>query len=427
MNLNVKYGLPKEVFFCKKCVLSNQSPNSTVEFKHNIKSKKVTVAFDSNGVCDACRFNEIKNKNIDWKQREEELVELSQKLKNSNGKYNCIVPGSGGKDSFFQAHILKYKYNFRPLTLTWAPNLYTTWGWQNHQSWIHSGFDNITITPNGIIHRLLTRLAVDNLFHPFQPFIIGQKSLAAKIATQLEIPLIFYGENEAEYGNPISDNESAHRSETFHSIDDNDELFFGGMSENEIINRFKILPYELQQYKPISQELHSKSKTEVRYLGYYIKWHPQAAYYYAVQKGNFIPSPERTPGTYSKYNSIDDKIDDLHYWTSFIKFGLGRASYDASQEIRNGDITREEGLMLVKRFDGEWPERFEKELMEYLSIDEKFGEHIFKEFKNPKMTKDYFFQLADEFRSEHLWKKENGNWKLRYTVFEEETSEPNKR
>ena len=82
-----------------------------------------------------------------------------------------------------------------PLTVTWAPHIYTDWGWKNFQSWIHSGFDNYLFTPNGRIHRLLTRLAVERLFHPFQPFIMGQMYFPPKIALKLGIPLVFYGEN----------------------------------------------------------------------------------------------------------------------------------------------------------------------------------------------------------------------------------------
>ena len=138
-------------------------------------------------------------------------------------------------------------------------------------------------------------------------------------------------------------------------------------------------------------------------MGYYLKWHPQENYYYTIENSNFIPSPERTPGTYSKYSSIDDKLDDLHYFTTYIKFGMGRATYDAAQEIRNGEINREEGIKLVKQFDGEYPTRFEKELFEYLSIDEKRFPKAFSKFKHPKMNRDYFFELAEKFRSPHLW------------------------
>ena len=410
------FGLPKEVIYCKKCVVSNQRPNSAIEFKHTIDSKKDTIIFDENGVCDACNFAVKKNTEINWDQKEKELFELAEKYKGHSGKYNCIVPGSGGKDSFYQSHILRNKYGFRPLTITWAPHLYTEWGWKNFQSWINAGFDNLLVTPNGMIHRLLTRLAVENIFHPFQPFMIGQKALAPKIADKYDIPLIFYGENEAEYGNPIKDAESAIRDFNYFSITSNSEAFISGVPISELKSRYKIEDYELQQYLPIDPQVLQEKKIEVHYLGYYIKWHPQSAYYYAVENGGFIPSPERTPGTYSKYNSIDDKIDDLHYWTTFIKFGIGRATYDAAQEIRSGDITRDDGVALVKRFDGEWPSRFEDELMNYLSVDHRLGDGVISNFQKPKFEKQDMLNLADGFRSPHLWELSTEGWKLRHQV-----------
>ena len=156
----------------------------------------------------------------------------------------------------------------------------------------------------------------------------------------------------------------------------------------------------------------------MHYLGYYLKWHPQGAYYYAVEHGGFQASPERTPGTYSKYNSIDDRIDDFHYYTTFTKFGIGRATYDAAQEIRSRDITRDEGVALVRRYDGEFPERFAEEIFRYLSIPEKEFGKASRMFESPTMDRDYFMRLADSFRSPHLWKRENGQWKLRHTVFD---------
>ena len=410
------YGLPSEVKFCKNCVISNQRPNSSVEFKHQRGSSKLTIAFDEEGICDACRFTEQKQRAIDWESREEELIELAGRFREFPGPYNCIVPGSGGKDSYYQAHVLKYKYGFRPLTVTWSPHIYTEWGWRNHQSWIHSGFDNFLVTPNGLVHRLLTRLAIENLFHPFQPFILGQKGMAPKLAETFGVPLVFYGENEAEYGNPIADTVEATRSYEYFSNGSRDEIFISGVSISELESRYSIPKDELAQYLPGDPSGLKKAGIEVHYLGYYLQWHPQAAYYYAVEHGGFEPSPERTPGTYSKYNSIDDKIDDLHYWTTFIKFGIGRATNDASQEIRSGDITRDEGVALVKQFDGEWPARFEKDLMEYLSVDIRLGEKVRRQFEFPDITKEIFIDLADQFRSPHLWKHENGIWALRHQV-----------
>ncbi len=419
-SLIAKYGLPKDVVFCTRCVISNQRPNSTVEYTHTANSQKKTIHFDEDGVCDACRFAEKKQK-INWEERERELKDLCDRFRRNDGSYDCLVPGSGGKDSFFAAHILKYKYNMHPLTVTWAPHIYTPWGWKNFQAWIHSGLDNILVTPNGKTHRLLTRLAVENLFHPFQPFILGQKSLAPKIALKFNIPLIFYGENEAEYGNPIAATNSSRMDNRYYSIKDKDSVFISGVSIRELIEAFDIQDYDLNMYLPASPD-EVENRVEFHYLGYYLKWHPQYNYYYAVEHGGFQASPERTPGTYSKYNSIDDKMDDLHYYTTYIKFGIGRATYDAAQEIRSGDITREEGVALVRRFDGEFPDRFIDEIFEYLSIDQKSFPNACKILEHPIMTREYFQDLTDRFRSPHLWKYGDGRWKLRHPIWKDFSS-----
>lgn len=410
---DTKYGLPQDVKYCKKCVISNQRPNSAVEYDHKGSSKKTTINFDDKGVCDACRVAEQKQKTIDWEDRERHLRELCDKHRSKDGSYDCLLPGSGGKDSFYASHILKTKYGMNPLTVTWAPNMYTDWGWKNFQSWIHAGHDNYLMTPNGRTHRLLTRLAVENLFHPFQAFMFGQKSLAPKMAALHNIPLVFYGENEAEYGNPVVDTSNAQRDWSYFTSSDKSKVHLGGVSLQQLKEDYGLTDQDLIPYLPADPNLIEEKKVEVHYLGYYLKWHPQSCYYYAVEHGGFIASPERTAGTYSKYNSIDDKIDDFHYYTTGVKFGIGRATYDASQEIRSGDITREEGVALVKRFDHEFPERFADEVFQHLSIDESAYPIASKMFEQPILTKDYFMSLADTFRSPHLWIRENGEWKLR--------------
>jgi N-acetyl sugar amidotransferase len=399
--LEVKYGLPEKVCFCQRCVMSNQRPASAVEFKHNIKSKKVTLNIDEVGVCDACRVAEQKEKEIDWQKREEQLLRLLEKYRRNDGDYDCLVPGSGGKDSALQAHILKYKYGMHPLTITWPPILYTEYGFNNFKNWIDiGGFDNISFNRNGRVMKILTKLSIENIFHPFQTFMLGQKNIAPKVALKYNIPLIFYGENEAEYGNPIADNESSLRDKSYFTMKNLDEIYLGGVIIKELIDNYQLDLNDLMSFLPPNLDELEKSKLEVHYLGYYLKWTPQEAYYYAVENTGFKARPFRTQGTYSKYNSIDDKIDDLHYYTTFIKFGIGRATYDASQEIRNKHILRDEGKALVKRFDGEFPDKYFNEIMEYLDIDPDY-------FRN---------ELCDKFRSSHLWCKVNGDWKLRRTV-----------
>jgi len=394
------FNLPSDIFFCKKCLMSNQRPSSVPEFRHtrNRDGAKY-LQFDNDGVCDACRQAETKDL-IGWEDREKELIDLLDRHRKSNGDYDCLVPGSGGKDSAFQAHILKYKYGMNPLTCTWPPILYTDYGLQNFRSWIEvGGFDNITWKQNGKVMKLLTKLSIENLLHPFQTFILGQKNLAPKIATKFGIDLIFYGENEAEYGNPLADNASSLRDKAFHTMEDFNDMIIAGLPVSKLMDEYGISKSELMTFLPLPASQYDKTNIEVHYLGYYLKWVPQEAYYYAVDNTGFKARPFRTQGTYSKYNSIDDKIDDLHYYTTYIKFGIGRTTYDASQEIRNKHLTREEGQALVKRFEGEFPDRYINEILGYLGI-----------------SKERFMQLCDEFRSPHLWAHKDEKWKLRHTV-----------
>ncbi|MDC1097130.1 N-acetyl sugar amidotransferase [Gammaproteobacteria bacterium] len=394
------FNLPSDVFFCKKCLMSNQRPSSVPEFRHTrSRDGAKYLQFDNDGVCDACRQSETKD-SIGWEDRERELIDLLDRHRKSNGDYDCLVPGSGGKDSAFQAHILKYKYGMNPLTCTWPPILYTDYGLQNFRNWIEvGGFDNITWKQNGKVMKLLTKLSIENLLHPFQTFILGQKNLAPKIAAKFGIDLIFYGENEAEYGNPLADNASSLRDKAFHTMEDFNDMIVAGLPVSKLMDEYGISKSEVMTFLPLPASHYEKTNIEVHYLGYYLKWIPQEAYYYAVENTGFKARPFRTQGTYSKYNSIDDKIDDLHYYTTYIKFGIGRTTYDASQEIRNKHLTREEGQALVKRFDGEFPDRYIDEVLGYLGI-----------------SNERFTQLCDEFRSPHLWAHKDGKWKLRHTV-----------
>jgi len=394
------YGLPATVVYCRRCVMSNQRPSSYPEFLHTRDRITPTLHIDETGICDACRYADKKGE-IDWERRERELVTTLDRFRRHDGRYDCIMSGSGGKDSAYTSHLLKYRYGMHPLTVTWPPILYTDYGYQNFLRWIDmGGFDNITLRPNGRVHRLLTRLAIEHLLHPFQTFILGQKNLAPKIAIQHKIPLIFYGENEAEYGNPIADNATSLRDRSFYAMRDLNKVHLAGVPVPELIEKHQLSLNDLSVYFPADHRELENSNIEVHYMGYYVKWTPQEAYYYSVEHTGFQARPYRSEGTYSKYSSLDDKIDDLHYYTTYIKFGLGRASYDASQEIRNKHLTRDEGVALVRKFDGEFPERYLDEVLEFLG-----------------MPRERFLALCDEFRSPHLWKKDaERRWELRQPI-----------
>ena len=365
------YQLPKKVTFCKKCVFSNQVPRSVPEFLHtrNRKGAKY-VNIDKNGICDPCKVHENR-KVIDWKEREKELLKLLERHRSNTKQYDCLVPGSGGKDSAMQAHLLKYKYGMNPLCITWPPLLYTDYGRKNFENFINiGGFDNLTFQPNGKVMKKLTKLSIENLLHPFQTFILGQKNLAPKIASKFNIKLIFYGENNADHNESVAESKKSLTEKSMYQHKNLNNLYLSGVKIKDLIKSHNLTFKDLETFLP-SRPKDIINDLEIHYLGYYLKWIPQEAYYYAIENTGFKARPFRTQGTYSKYNSIDDKIDDLHYYTTFIKFGIGRATYDASQEIRNHHITRDEAKALVKKFDGEFPDNYFKEILAYLDITEK--------------------------------------------------------
>ena len=393
------YGLPKKVLFCKKTLMSNQRPASTPEFKHTLKSKKKTLYIDKNGISETWKFSRLKKK-INFKRREGLLLKLLDKHRGKHGKYDCIVPGSGGKDSCYAAHVLKYKYGMNPLTVTWPPILYTDYGYQNFKNWISSGnFKNISAKRNEKLMKIITKYSILNLMHPFQSFILGQKNFAPKIALKYKIPLIFYGESESEHGSQIKRNFNPTRESEFFSTNDYNNIYLAGMKFQDIMNDFNFKFKDMEIFLPIKQKDAEKINMQIHYLGYYLNWVPQETFYYSVDKCNFRPRPFRTQGTYSRYNSIDDKIDDLHYYTTFIKFGIGRTTYDVSQELRNDHLNIEEGKKLIKKYDGEFPDKYFSEIMKYLNISESL-----------------FLKLCNKFRPKHIWKKRGGNWLLRHTA-----------
>ena len=392
------YGLPETVKFCKLCVNSNQKPNTVVEFKNSDNQKKGTQ-IDENNICNACNYHEMKKK-IDWQKREEKLLEVLDIYRGKN-EYDCVVPGSGGKDSGYAAHILKYKYGMNPLTVTWSPHLYTDIGWKNFTNWSQvGGFDNILFTPNGKLHRHLTQQAFLNLLHPFQPFIIGQKNIGPRIASKFNIPLVIYGENTSEYGSSIKENFEPVMEQKYFTSDERENIYFGKKNIDQILKETDFKINDFQPYIPIKKENIESKKIKVFYLGYFHKWDPQEMYYYATENTGFKANSERTEGTYSKYSGIDDKTENLHYYTTYIKFGIGRTTFDAGQEVRNEKITRDEAIGLVKKFDHEFPKKYFDDFLKYIDIDEEL-----------------FFKTIDNFRSPHLWEKMGKDWNLKQKIY----------
>lgn len=397
MSQTTLHGLPEQVIFCSRCVQNNQRPSTSREFVK--KSTAIETVGFQDGICDACRWFEEKQK-IDWVEREKQLQALCDKFRRNDGRYDVIVPSSGGKDSFFVAHQLKHKYGMNPLTVTWAPHRYTDVGWRNFQSMIDAGFDNILVTPNAKVHSTLTRLAFENLVNPFQPFIIGQKNVAPRAALQYDVQLIMYGENHAEAHNKIGENYSPLMNiEHFTRESEETDLYFGGVHISKL-HEYGIEDKDMFLYKPLLAGPVRDAGIQVHYYSFYYNWSPQENYYYAMEHSKFEPNPDgRSEGTYSKFASLDDKIDGQHYYTMFVKFGQGRCMNDANRDIRDGLITREEAIELMKKYDGEFPKKYFQEFLDYIGISE-----------------ERYWEVIDKSRSPHLWSKENGEWILKHKV-----------
>ncbi len=375
-----RYRLPSDVRFCARCVISNQRPR---------------ISFDAEGVCSACRFAEWKQQ-IDWKTREEELCAMLDRHRRSDGSYDVIVPASGGKDSSMIAHRLQTQYGMHPLIATFSPNIYTEIGRANMDRFLKTGFSNLLMTPNDVVNRKFAHIAFEEMGDPFQPFIYGVYSFPLQVAVSYNIPLIMYGENgEVEYGGDPKNADKPSRNVT----DDLVKHYFSGF-EHASWKSHGLTDGDLTPYQSPSIDDMRRVGIECHFWSYYRKWVPQENFYYAAEHTGFQANPDgRSEGTYSKYASLDDQLDGLHYYLGFIKFGIGRCTSDAAHEIRDGHITREEGVALVRKYDGEFPKKYFHAFLDYTG-----------------MSEERFWEVIDSFRSPHLWECVNGEWRLKQQV-----------
>jgi N-acetyl sugar amidotransferase len=292
-----------------------------------------------------------------------------------------------------------------PLTVTWAPLLYTAVGIQNLQNMCAAGIANHNFTPNRTLQRKISKLGMILIGNHFEAFGRGQVNYAFHVALHMGIKLVMFGENgELEYGGTLRNKNLPGQ-----PIEDWVELYHKGSSTDEMVRTGHELGYitKEEMNDPVLRYFSSPDPQKLldqgvkfRWFGYYNKWNPQENFYYVAEKFGFSTNPEgRSEGTYNKYASLDDLTDPFHYYFSLLKFGLGRATSDAAHEIREAHLTREEGVALVHRYDAEFPARYFKEFLQYMD-----------------MTEEQFREVCDAYRQPHLWKKENGEWVLKHPL-----------
>ncbi|MBZ0216729.1 MAG: N-acetyl sugar amidotransferase [Fimbriimonadaceae bacterium] len=349
------------------------------------------IVFDAEGVCNACR-NADEKEAIDWDARRREFLQYVKEFKPGSGSYDCIVPWSGGKDSSFIAHRLKFEFGLNPLLVTFSPLLPNEIGQANRERFLRLGFDHLMVRPNQLVARRLSNRFFKERGNPKVAWDAGVNSIPVQVAVSYGIPLIFYAEHgESEYGGRVLSDE-ARKVRDFtevleHQIGDDPRNWV-----DERITERDLAPYIYPQLDDVA-----RVGVKALYFGYFFRWSMLENYRYIAKVMDFMTEPKgRTDGTFTNFDSLDDKIDNLYYYLQFIKFGFGRATRDACRMIQNAQLTRVEGLELARKYDAEFPETHFRENLEYLELGE------------PE-----FMQTVDLHRNAEIWQFSGNEWKLR--------------
>ncbi len=362
------------VQYCKKCLMPTSRPR---------------VQFDENGVCNACNFVEVKNK-INWFERENQLKEILNEIRSNDGSYDCIVPWSGGKDSSYVAYQLKFKYKMNPLLVTFAPLLPNEIGQKNKRKFIELGFDNITGQPNLKISKHLSKRFFIERGNPKTHWDAGVGCYPVQIAEKFNIRAIFYAEHaESEYGGRVISEEHTkmlkYEEVIEHVIEDHPSNWV-----DEVVTENDLQPYLYPDPEKISEK-----KIISYYYSFFERFDMYKNYLFIKENMEFNTVKNRTVGTFTNFDSLDDYMDDLYYYMQYIKFGFGRCVRDTSRFIQNGHLTRNKALNLAKKYDGEFPQKILPMILEYYDFDRK-------EFEN----------IVDQHRNKEIWEYKEKNWSL---------------
>jgi N-acetyl sugar amidotransferase len=352
------------------------------------------IVFDEAGVCNACRHAEEKER-TDWDARRAEFLELLERHRSTDGYWDCIVPWSGGKDSSTIAYRLKTEFGMNPLLVTFSPLVVNDVGSRNREALIQAGFDHLFFRPDQRVHRHLARRFFVERGNPKVAWDAGINSVPLKTALRLRIPLLFYAEHgESEYGGRVLSEESQKRRDLTevieHQVGDDPRNWL-----DDVVSEADLNPYTY----PAPEEVEGAGVTAY-YFAYFFRWSMLENFRFIREKIPFSTHPGgRTPGTFTDFDSLDDKSDNLYYYLQFVKFGFGRAVRDACRMIQNGQLPREEALELARRHDGEFPEEHLDDMLEYLRMDREELERTIDLHRNPE-----------------LWTREDGEWRLRYPL-----------
>lgn len=369
-----------EVRWCSKCVYPGISA--------------APMEFDEQGVCMGCRMAEVKQgiAQSEWTRRWGLLQEITEVCRSPDGsRYDCVIAVSGGKDSYFQTHVIKNELKLNPLLVTYNGNNWTEVGWRNMLRMKEAfGVDHLLFSPSVPVLKKLNRLGLmvmgDMNWHAH----VGIMTTPMRVAVQYGVPLVFYGEHGYLdlCGQFSMDDfpEVTYRNRLEHYGRGYEWTYFVGQ---EGLTTHDFLPWKY----PTDQQLFDLGLRGI-YLGNYLAWEANEHIKLVVDRYGFEVSKEPFDRTYRTMSNLDDMHENgVHDYLKYVKFGYGRCTDHACKDIRAGIMDRDQAIDLVNRYDPVKP----KDLRRWL--------------KYVGMTEDEFDRIADTFRDPRVWTMTNGHWR----------------
>jgi N-acetyl sugar amidotransferase len=364
------------MIYCSHCVYPEVAVNLSLQ----------------DGVCMACISSmEGNDGEIDWGQRAQEFAELAQITKESSkGNYDCLIPVSGGKDSYYQAHVA-IKHGLKPLLVTYHGNNYLPEGDFNRDQ-MRKVFDvdHLVLGPSVAILKKMNRLAFRKMGDMNWHAHSGIYTYPMKVAVAFEIPLVIWGEIPWDISGMHSPHdmvEFSYRTRREHGLRGFEWNDFLGDAQEVLSEK------DLNWAKyPTDNQIQSVGLRGI-YIGNYFKWDANEHTKLMIETYGWRPSDLEFERTYRRMSNLDDRYENgAHDLLKFIKFGYGRASDHASKDIRVGKMTRKEGIEMVRKYD------------HVVSSDLDYW------LDYVDMSKEEFWRVADSFRDPRVWKIENGFW-----------------
>ena len=362
-----------KIQICKSCVMISTRPR---------------ISFDEKGLCNACKWKNTK-KNINWRIREIEFINLVKQIKSKKRNFDIIVPVSGGKDSCYVAYNLKHKYKLNPLFVTVNPPLQTSIGKKNLQNFIKKA-QSISLDPDPLTMQKINKEGLQKFGQPYYGWLTAIHTAIFNLANKLGIDLIMYGEDgEVEYGGT-----SKTQNKFLYDNKYVEQVYLSNVYK-KIFNKINIPKDDKFFY-----ELNISKKVKYSHYSYFENWDPYKNYLFAKEKFGIEENPKTNPSTFTNFAQNDQKLYPLHTYLMFLKFGFGRASQDACIEVRRGSMSRDQAISLVRLYDHVFPKIFLKDYLKYFSLDRSRLNKIFDKFANRNVLekkKNYWKQKFNYF------------------------------